>query len=79
MLRTTLVSSRALRTLALGLITVSATVIFTTDSADARRYRGKRHHEARSSYSPAFASIIVDGNSGAVLQSTNPDATRRPA
>src|SRR5207253_3240362 len=35
--------------------------------------------EARSSYSPAFASIIVDGNSGAVLQSTNPDASRHPA
>lgn len=38
-----------------------------------------RHHEAQSSYSPAFASIIVDGNSGAVLQSTNPDASRHPA
>ena len=78
MLRTTLASSRALRAFALGLITVSATIIFTAESADARRYRGK-HHVARSSYSPAFASIIVDGNSGAVLQSTNPDASRHPA
>jgi D-alanyl-D-alanine carboxypeptidase len=82
MLRTSLASSRALRAFALGLITVSTAIIFTTESADARRYRGRhhvRHHEARSSYSPAFASIIVDGNSGAVLQSTNPDATRHPA
>jgi D-alanyl-D-alanine carboxypeptidase len=81
MLRTSLASSRALRAFALGLITVSATIIFTTESADARRYRGKHHvrHEARSSYSPAYASIIVDGNSGAVLQSTNPDASRHPA
>ncbi|HEY0851930.1 MAG TPA: serine hydrolase [Bradyrhizobium sp.] len=82
MLRTTLASSRALRAFALGLITVSATIIFTTENADARRYRGRhhvRHHEARSSYSPAFSSIIVDGNSGAVLQSTNPDASRHPA
>jgi D-alanyl-D-alanine carboxypeptidase len=82
MLRTSLASSRALRAFALGLITVSTTIIFTTESADARRYRGKhhvRHHEARSSYSPAFASIIVDGNSGAVLQSSNPDANRHPA
>ena len=79
MLRTTFASSRALRAFALGLITVSATIIFTTENADARRYRGKRHQEARSSYSPAFASIIVDGNSGAVLQSTNPDAPRHPA
>lgn len=82
MLRTTLASSRALRALAIGLIAVSTTVIFTTDSADARRHRGRhvvRHQEARSSYSPAFASIIVDGNSGTVLQSTNPDASRHPA
>src|SRR5262245_60619375 len=81
MLRTSLASSRALRAFALGLITVSATIIFTTETADARRYRGKHHvrHEARSSYSPAYASIVVDGNSGAVLQSTNPDATRHPA
>jgi D-alanyl-D-alanine carboxypeptidase len=82
MLRTSLASSRALRAFALGLITVSTTIILTTESADARRYRGRhhvRHHEARSSYSPAFASIIVDGNSGAVLQSTNPDASRHPA
>ena len=35
--------------------------------------------EARTSYSPAFASIIVDANSGATLQSNNPDAIRRPA
>jgi D-alanyl-D-alanine carboxypeptidase len=82
MLRTSLASSRALRAFALGLITVSTTLIISTDDADARRYRGRhhvRHTEARSSYSPAFASIIVDGNSGAVLQSTNPDATRHPA
>src|SRR4029453_1565737 len=75
-------ASRALRAFALGLITVSTTIIFTTESADARRYRGRhhvRHHEASSSYSPAYASIIVDGNSGAVLQSTNPDASRHPA
>src|SRR6201988_323106 len=82
MLRTSLASSRVLRAFALGLITVSATVIFTTESADARRYRGRhqvRHHEARTSYSPSFSSIIVAGNSGAVLQSTNPDAPRHPA
>ena len=82
MLRTTWASSRALRAFALGLITVSTTIIFTTESADARRPRGRhhvRHHEARTSYSPSFSSIIVDGNSGAVLQSTNPDAPRHPA
>ena len=80
MLRTTFASSRVLRAFALGLVTVTTAVIFTTDSADARRYRRHvRHQEARTSYSPAFASIIVDGNSGTVLQSNNPDASRHPA
>ncbi len=82
MFRNTLASSRALRVFALGLATVTTAVIFTTDSADARRHRGRhhvRHTEARSSYSPSFASIVVDANSGAVLQSTNPDASRHPA
>ncbi|QWG25583.1 D-alanyl-D-alanine carboxypeptidase [Bradyrhizobium sediminis] len=81
MLRTTLASSRVLRVCILGLATVTTAVIFTTDAADARRYRRHhvRHHEARQSYSPAFASIIVDANSGATLTANNPDASRHPA
>ena len=39
MLRTTLASSRVLRVCVLGLATVTTAVIFTTDTADARRYR----------------------------------------
>src|SRR3954464_11645635 len=79
MLRTT--STRALRVCVLGLATLTTAVIFTTDSADARRHRHRHHvrHEARSSYSPAFSSIIVDGNSGATLSANNPDALRHPA
>ncbi len=84
MLRTTLVSSRILRACVFGLATASAAVVFTTDTADARRYRHRHHaqrhhHEARESYSPAFSSIIVDGNSGATLSSNSPDASRHPA
>src|SRR5712672_2110736 len=84
MLRTTLASSRVLRACIFGLVTVTAGVIFTTDTADARRSRHHRHHarhhqEARESYSPAFSSIIVDGNSGATLSANNPDASRHPA
>ncbi|HTF79297.1 MAG TPA: D-alanyl-D-alanine carboxypeptidase family protein, partial [Bradyrhizobium sp.] len=84
MLRTTLTSSRVLRACIFGLVTVTAGVIFTTDTADARRSRHHRHHarhhqEARESYSPAFSSIIVDGNSGATLSANNPDASRHPA
>jgi D-alanyl-D-alanine carboxypeptidase len=82
MLRTTLASSRVLRVCVFGLVTITTAVIFTT-SADARRYRHRhypqRHHEARESYSPAFSSIIVDGNSGATLSSNSPDASRHPA
>ena len=82
MLRTTLTSSRAMRVSALGLATIAA-IIFTTDHADARRSRHRHHHrhhhEARHSYNPPFASIIVDANSGATLESSNPDSLRHPA
>jgi D-alanyl-D-alanine carboxypeptidase len=81
MLRTTMASSRILRACVFGLFTITTAVIFTSDTADARRYRhrARQHHEARESYSPAFSSIIVDGNSGATLSANNPDASRHPA
>jgi len=86
MLRTTLASSRTLRVCVLGLVTLSTAIIYTSDSAEARRYRHRhysKHHVShkavRVSYSPQFASIIVDGNSGATLSSNNPDAIRHPA
>jgi D-alanyl-D-alanine carboxypeptidase len=80
MLRTTLASSRALRVCALGLITVTTAILISSESAEARRYKHRRHHHVvRESYSPQFSSIIVDGNSGAVLSSNNPDGIRRPA
>jgi D-alanyl-D-alanine carboxypeptidase len=85
MLRKTLASSRLLRVGVFGLITVTTAVIFTNDSADARRYRHYRHYahvrhnESRDSYSPAFSSIIVDGNTGTTLAANNPDASRHPA
>jgi D-alanyl-D-alanine carboxypeptidase len=92
MLRTTLASSsRVLRVSALGLVTLTAAAIFATGTADARHYRHRyhaarayhhyhaRHHEERESYSPQFSSIIVDGNSGATLTATSPDASRHPA
>jgi D-alanyl-D-alanine carboxypeptidase len=84
MLRTNLASSRLLRVCGFGLVTITSAVIFTTSAADARYYRHRQyayhsHHEAQESYSPAFSSIIVDGNSGATLASNNPDAQRHPA
>lgn len=84
MLRTTLASSRALRVGVLGLVTVTTAILITSDSAEARRHRrhyARHHHsqEARESYSPQFASIIVDGNTGSVLTATSPDGLRHPA
>ena len=57
-----------------------AAITLSSTAADARyhHYRGHyvRHVEA---YSPPTASIVVDGNTGAVLQASNPDAPRHPA
>jgi D-alanyl-D-alanine carboxypeptidase len=69
---------------------IAAALTITGDVADARRHQrshahhahaGRSHHRhARlEDYSPPFASIVVDGNSGAVLQAANPDALRHPA
>jgi D-alanyl-D-alanine carboxypeptidase len=64
----------------LGLITAVSATVFTTDYAEAKRKRGKRIHHARvAAYAPPFSTIIVDANSGAVLQANNPDAQRFPA
>jgi D-alanyl-D-alanine carboxypeptidase len=84
MLRTTLASSRGLRVCVFGVLTIASAAILTSSPADARRYRSRHYthhvrHEASESYSPAFSSIIVDGNSGATLSSNSPDGSRHPA
>jgi len=79
MLRTTFASSRALRICALGLVTITTAILISSESAEARRSKHRRHHVVRESYSPQFSSIIVDANSGSVLSSNNPDGIRRPA
>jgi D-alanyl-D-alanine carboxypeptidase len=69
---------------------IAAALTITSDVADARRHHrshahhahaGRSHHrQARlDDYSPPFASIVLDGNSGAVLQAASPDALRHPA
>jgi D-alanyl-D-alanine carboxypeptidase len=85
MLRKNSASSRSVRVGVFGLLTLTAAVIFTSDSAEARRYYRHRHYvhhhhsEEAESYSPQFSSIIVDGNSGATLSATSPDGSRHPA
>ena len=68
---------------------VAAALTITGDVADARRHHYSRAHHAHAGhghrharvedYSPPFASIVVDGNSGSVLQAASPDALRHPA
>jgi D-alanyl-D-alanine carboxypeptidase len=69
---------------------VAAVVFISSDAADARHHRrlrvhyahhysGRIHHEQAEGYSPPSASIVVDGNSGQILQATNADASRHPA
>jgi len=70
---------------------VGAALTYTTGAADARHHR----HSARShiahhvrhghysdhvgGYAPPTASMVIDGNSGTVLEESNPDALRHPA
>jgi D-alanyl-D-alanine carboxypeptidase len=70
---------RSLRWGALGL----ATLIVATAVTSAADARGRRHHRVRTaaadSYQPSYASIVVDANSGAIMQETNADSPRHPA
>ncbi|MEA2935735.1 MAG: D-alanyl-D-alanine carboxypeptidase, partial [Variibacter sp.] len=67
----------ALRRVALVFTAAVLILALAHDPAEARR----KHHKARSGggYSPPYAAIVVDANSGKVLHSANPDATRHPA
>jgi D-alanyl-D-alanine carboxypeptidase len=78
MLRRGAFVQRALRWSALGLATLLA-VTAVSSNADARGRRKKQRPTAAQSYQPAPASIVVDANSGAVLQATNADSPRHPA
>jgi D-alanyl-D-alanine carboxypeptidase len=80
MFRKNLASSRLVRVGVFGLASIAAAVV-TSDGAEARRSHHHHHYirHAHESYSPAFSSIIVDGNSGATLAANNPDAIRHPA
>jgi D-alanyl-D-alanine carboxypeptidase len=81
MLRKNLASSRLVRVGVFGLVTLTSAAISTTDAQARRHYRHHEvsHHDSDDDYSPKFSSIIVDGNSGAVLTSNSPDGLRHPA
>jgi len=66
------------RSLRWGALSLSAAIAMTAfcDTADARR-RSKA--QPAESYQPSYSSIVVDINSGEVMQATNADAPRHPA
>jgi len=66
----------------LALAATTAALTFSSDAAFARyvHYTRVAHaHHHSDDYDPPYASIVVDGNSGDILQATNPDALRHPA
>src|SRR5689334_20889717 len=65
---------RGLRWGVCSLVAAFSLVAVAGQNADARRRKA-----SGSSYSPAYAAIVVDANSGNVLHSSNPDALRHPA
>jgi D-alanyl-D-alanine carboxypeptidase len=75
MLRMRSGAPRGVRFGLLSLATIVA-VAATMEPADARP---KRRQASTQSYSPAYAAILVDGNSGAVLHASHADALRHPA
>jgi D-alanyl-D-alanine carboxypeptidase len=78
MLRLRIEARHGLRWGLLSLATAIALTAVSSDPADAAR-RGKRAATATSSYSPGYAAIVVDANSGSILHSASADATRHPA
>lgn len=69
---------RIVRWGSLGLAVIVAMTAMT-GTADARKRKARHKPAQASSYNPPTASIVVDGNSGAVLFASNADAERHPA
>ena len=66
----------------LSLTAVAAALAISSDTAVARHHHpvyARHHHSHEEAYDPPYSSIVVDGNSGAVLEAVNPDALRHPA
>jgi len=63
--------------LALATLLAGVSVVGTADARSRRHHHHRHHHVSR--YNPPYASIVVDANSGKVLQATNADSPRHPA
>ena len=66
-----------------GLCALSAVIALAaigSDPADARGRRGKHHRGGSvASYTPPYADLVMDANTGAVLHAENADSLRHPA
>jgi len=74
--------ARVHRSLRWGALGLAGLILATAVSAgaDARTRHHRRHHRVdHHSYNPPVSTIVVDANTGAVLEATNPDAPRHPA
>lgn len=76
--------NRRLRRFIWSCAAIAATLTVCSQTAHARHHwRGHVHLArrlaGRGTYAPPTASIVVDGNTGAVLEQSNPDALRHPA
>ena len=56
-----------------------AAAAIPTDASARGRHHHRHHAAASEGYEPSTSSIVVDANSGAVMQATNADAPRHPA
>jgi D-alanyl-D-alanine carboxypeptidase len=72
---------RAVHALALSGAALLLATVAASDNAQARARKHRQvHHAAKAErYQPPYASIVVDANSGKVLESSNPDSPRHPA
>jgi len=60
-----------------GTLTLATALAALTAAAPAEARRHRKH--IQESYDPAYASIVVDANSGATMQANDADAQRHPA
>ncbi|MDP2411850.1 MAG: D-alanyl-D-alanine carboxypeptidase [Pseudolabrys sp.] len=66
------------QTLRWGALGLAALVLVTAVSTDADA-RNRKRKAAAPAYTPPYASLVIDVNSGSVLQATNADTQRFPA
>jgi D-alanyl-D-alanine carboxypeptidase len=62
-----------------GICTLAVVVALTAVGTDPADARGRRKRHKAAPYSPPYAALVVDANTGGVLHAANPDALRHPA